>query len=114
MEDGPLYKILDASSWARVEAHVPWAEVDEADGFVHLSARSQVRETARRHFAGKRDLVLLTIDPDRLTPGTLRWEPSRGGALFPHVYGDIPREAVTREEPLEEGPDGFVFGAEIP
>ena len=114
MEDGPLYKILEASSWERADEHVPRAEVDERDGFVHLSARSQVRETARRHFAGRRDLMLLTIEPDRLVPGTLRWEPSRGGALFPHVYGDVPRAAVTRAEPLEEGPDGFAFGAEIP
>ncbi len=112
----PLYKILTAEQWARapVEARVPWAPVDEQDGFVHLSAVSQVRETARRHFAGQSALVLLAIEPARLSPGALRWELSRGGALFPHVYGDIPLDAVERVHPLEPVGEGFAFPPEVP
>ena len=114
MEDGPLYKILGAALWAEAQETMPWAPIDLMDGFVHLSARSQVRETARRHFAGQKDLVLLTVDPARLAPGTLRWEPSRGGALFPHVHGDVPRAAVVAVHPLPEVDGSFAFSAEIP
>lgn len=98
--DAPLFKILDREGWARADEIVPWAPVDRADGFVHLSAAHQVRETAARHFAGRDDLVLIEVLPDRLTAGTLRWEPSRGGDLFPHVYGDIPVAAVKQTAPL--------------
>lgn len=101
----PLYKILPAARWAEAEAlgRVPEAPVDVRDGFLHLSDGTQVHETARRHFAGQTDLVLITLDPARFTEETLRWEPSRGGALFPHVYGAVPLEAVLRVEPLEAG-----------
>lgn len=100
-----VYKIMAADLWARAEheARVPWAPVDVGDGFVHLSSSAQLAETARRHFAGQRDLVLLHIDPAKIPEGRLRWEPSRGGALFPHVYGDIPLGAVTRVEPMDDG-----------
>ncbi len=101
----PLYKILPAARWAEAEAlgRVPEAPVDLQDGFLHLSDASQVHETARRHFAGQTDLVLITLDPARFAPDTLRWEPSRGGALFPHVYGAVPLDAVVRVDPLPEG-----------
>lgn len=114
MEDGPLYKILDAALWDEARETMPWAPVDVADGFVHLSAGSQVRETARRHFAGRSGLVLLEVDPARLRPGTLRWEESRGGALFPHVHGDVPRSAVIAVHPLPEVDGVFVFPDGIP
>ena len=106
-----LYKILAASLWAEAasRAELPWAPADLRDGFVHLSGASQLRETARRHFTGQRALVLLTIDPARLDAGTLRWEPSRGGALFPHVHGPIPLEAVVRAEPLVPIEGGWAF-----
>lgn len=92
-EAGPLFKIYTAAQWAaRSEAELPWAPIDEQDGFVHLSARSQVRETASKHFAGQEQLVLVRLSPDRLPE--LRWEVSRGGALFPHVYGPISTDAV--------------------
>ena len=101
-----LYKILPRASWEQAADEVPWAPVDHADGFLHLSDASQVEATARKHFAGQSDLVRLAIDPDRLAPGTLRWEPSRGGALFPHVYGRVPREAVVEVRALPPiGPD---------
>ncbi|MCB9595174.1 MAG: DUF952 domain-containing protein [Sandaracinaceae bacterium] len=109
--EAPLYKILRAARWADADAlgRVPEAPVDEQDGFLHLSDATQVRETARRHFAGQRELVLVTLDPARFAPDTLRWEPSRGGALFPHVYGAVPLEAVLRVDPLEARGDDFVF-----
>lgn len=113
MSEPPLYKIMPASLWAQAQGTMPWARVDLEDGFIHLSAASQVRETARRHFRGQPDLLLLEITPSALHPGTLRWETSRGGAPFPHVYGDIPREAVVRVTPLPEGPEGFVFPSDL-
>ncbi|MGE3449628.1 MAG: DUF952 domain-containing protein, partial [Microbacteriaceae bacterium] len=96
----PLYKILPAARWATATDTVPWADVDTRDGFFHMSTREQLEETARRHFVGQSNLVLLAIDPSSLHPDTLRWEPSRGGALFPHVYGDVPRSAVIRVTPI--------------
>ena len=73
---------------------MPRAPVDVSDGFVHLSSAAQVEETAAKHFAGQTELLLLDVDETRLVPGTLRWEPSRGGALFPHLYADLPMSAV--------------------
>lgn len=100
----PLFKILSHDAWAGADAVIPWADVDLADGFVHLSAAHQVRETAAKHFAGRDDLVLVEILPQALTPDTLRWEVSRGGDRFPHVYGDIPLRAVGRTAPLSTLP----------
>jgi uncharacterized protein (DUF952 family) len=104
-----LYKILAQARWEARGEEVPWAEVDRADGFMHLSTAAQVRETARRHFAGRDDLVLVEIEAGSLPPERLKWEPSRGGDLFPHVYGAVPLAAVTRVEPLvlEDGVHRF-------
>jgi uncharacterized protein (DUF952 family) len=102
------YKIASAAEWEATErtgAH-PGSAADLQDGYVHLSTASQVRETAAKHFAGREDLVLLDVALDRLDAGTLRWEPSRGGALFPHVYGALRRSAVLRVRPLPPGADG--------
>ena len=104
MSSAPLFKILDADVWPTDDGAIPWAPVDVADGFVHLSAAHQVRETAARHFADRDDLLLVEILPDALPAGTLRWETSRGGDDFPHVYGDIPAEAVGRVVPLSTRP----------
>jgi uncharacterized protein (DUF952 family) len=103
-----LYKIMPASLWARAgaEGRMPWAPIDVADGFVHLSAASQVRETLRKHFAGQHDLVLIEVRADALTAGTLRWEISRGGALFPHVYGDVPLDAIAGVTGIAEDDEG--------
>jgi uncharacterized protein (DUF952 family) len=79
--------------------------VDRRDGFIHFSTATQVVETASKHFVGQSDLLLLSIDATRLGD-QLKWEPSRGGALFPHLYGDLDVAAVTRVEPLPLGPDG--------
>lgn len=95
-----LYKILRREAWEGREDSVPWSDTDRADGFVHLSGPDQVRATVKKWFSGQTELTVLEIDANRLAPETLRWEPSRGGQLFPHVYGHIPLEAVVRAEPL--------------
>ncbi len=84
-----LFKIVGAAEWGRAEAagRFEGSAVDIQDGFIHLSAAHQMRETAARHFGGRQGLVLVALAEDHLTG--LRWEPSRGGALFPHVYGAI-------------------------
>lgn len=89
-----IYKILTAEEWASRKGALPWAPVDIQDGFIHFSTAAQVEETARRHFAEELDLVLVRVEPSLIPEAALRWEASRGGALFPHVYGDVPLEAV--------------------
>ena len=93
----PIYKICARQEWqAACEAGVyTGAPVDVADGFIHFSTAEQARETAAKHFAGQSDLVLVEIDLSRLPREVLKWEPSRGGALFPHLYGDLPTDAAT-------------------
>ena len=89
------FKILTADQWAQFQADGVFhgAPVDLADGFIHLSAADQVQGTLDKHFAGQSGLVIAEIDLDAL--GSLvRWEVSRGGALFPHVYGDLPLSSV--------------------
>ena len=97
----PLYKVLSADLWQQAEAEGEFrgAGIDLQDGFIHLSAPDQVKETVAKHFAGQGELVLVTVDGDRLGD-SLKWEASRGGALFPHVYGVISMEAVQCVEPL--------------
>jgi uncharacterized protein (DUF952 family) len=98
-----IYKILDATEWATAQAggHVAGSADDRRDGFIHLSAADQVVETAHRHFADRSDLVLLTVDDAALGPH-LRWEESRGGALFPHLYGPLPVTAVMASDRLRD------------
>ena len=99
-----IYKLLAASEWAQAleQGSFAGSPYDHHDGYVHLSGPDQVVETAARHFAGRTGIVLLTVDPDRLGPA-LRWETSRGGALFPHLYGPLPLDAVTAVDPLPDG-----------
>jgi len=75
------------------------------DGFLHFSTASQIVESAAKHWAGKEDLILLAADEAALG-GSVKWEKSRGGALFPHVYGPIPLTAVTWSKRLPLGADG--------
>jgi uncharacterized protein (DUF952 family) len=98
-----IYKLLAATEWAAAETAGGFdgSEVDRRDGYLHLSGADQVVETAARHFAGRTGLVLLAVDPDRCG-GALRWEPSRGGALFPHLYGRLPLTAVVTARPVPE------------
>ena len=102
-----IYKICHASLWQVAEraGEFAGAPVDLADGYIHFSTADQVEETAAKHFAGRRDLVLVAVDADALGPA-LKWEPSRGGALFPHLYGKLPLRAVRWTKPLPRGPDG--------
>ena len=111
-----IYKILRPAEWAALDARgeTRGAPVDVDDGFVHFSIAEQLRETAARHFAGEEDLVLVAIEADTLG-AALRWERSRGGALFPHLYAPLRRDAVLWHAPLPLGPDGrHHFGRDIP
>lgn len=96
-----VYKLVPAALWRDAQAlgRFGGAPVDLEDGFIHLSSAAQVRETAARHFAGVADLLLLAVDTDMLGEA-LRWEPSRGGADFPHLYGPLPLAAVQSAAPL--------------
>ncbi len=101
-----IFKLCSEADWAECQrdGRLPWSPVDLRDGFVHLSAAHQVHETAARHFRGREGLVVLAIDPAALPSGALRWEVSRGGERFPHLYGDLPRAAVAwwAAAPLDE------------
>ena len=98
-----IYKILTAGEWSRFQAdgRFDGSAFDRTDGYIHLSSRDQVVETAARHFAGQLGLVLVTVDPGGFGD-ELRWEPARGGALFPHIYGTLPMAAVVRAEPVPD------------
>ena len=111
-----VYKICPRDLWREAESlgRFTGAPVDRADGFIHFSTAEQVAETAARHFAGQDDLLLVAVAADALGPA-LRFEPSRGGALFPHLYADLPLSAVRSVAVLHLGPDGrHVFPAEVP
>ncbi|MEV7985848.1 DUF952 domain-containing protein [Micromonospora sp. NPDC085948] len=96
-----IYKLLSTTEWDDALAAGAFAgsAVDRQDGFIHLSGGDQVVETARRHFAGATRLTLLSVEEERLGDA-LRWEPSRGGQLFPHVYGPLPVAAVVAAQAL--------------
>jgi len=102
-----IYKLLDAAAWRAAQAAGAFSgsAVDARDGFIHFSDAAQAQETARLHFQGAADLVLLTVDADALGPG-LQWEASRGGALFPHLYGALPVAAVIAWRAVELDADG--------
>src|SRR6478609_8082735 len=105
-----LYKISPAALWreAKRAGVFRGSEADRRDNFIHFSTAAQVAETAAKHFAGQSDLLLISVDAGRLG-SALKWEPSRGGALFPHLYGALTPDAVIRVEPLPLGPDGRFF-----
>lgn len=102
-----IYKIVSAAEWRAAEAAGVFtgAAVDHADGFIHFSTAEQARETAAKHFAGQSDLLLVAVDAARLGEA-LKWEVSRGGALFPHLYAPLALDAVSRVAPLPLGADG--------
>jgi uncharacterized protein (DUF952 family) len=113
---GVIYKISPEAPWREAERAGTFtgAPVDLADGYIHFSTGEQARETAARHFAGQGDLVLVAVDTDRLGEA-LRWEPSRGGALFPHLYAPLAMDAVLWVRPLPLGPDGaHLFPEDMP
>lgn len=110
-----VYKIVQTSLWqdARKKGVFEGAPIDLEDGFIHFSTRDQARETARLHFAGMTDLTLLAVDAGALGDA-LKFEPSRGGQLFPHLYAKLPLDAVLWERPLPLGSGGLhVFPEEL-
>lgn len=102
-----IYKILPAAEWtaAKAAGRFEGSAIDLADGFIHLSAAHQAQETARKYFSHLPDLMLLGMEEEAVGPG-LKWEPSRGGDLFPHLYGPLAVEAVDEARELPLGPDG--------
>ncbi|MES2343673.1 MAG: DUF952 domain-containing protein [Pseudomonadota bacterium] len=102
-----IYKILPRSEWTAAQGSGRFAGsgIDLADGYIHLSTGLQAAETARRYFKDIADLVVLEVETEGLSQA-VRWEPSRGGDLFPHLYAPLPvsEVAAVREAPL--GPDG--------
>lgn len=94
-----IYKIVTEEEWRAAEAKgcFEGSAVDLKDGFIHFSTAAQAPETASKHFAGMANLVLVAVDPAALD---LKWEPSRGGDLFPHLYGVLPLSAVKRVDEL--------------
>jgi len=102
-----IYKICPQALWREAEAAGLFngAPVDLQDGYIHFSTATQVRETAAKHFAGQADLVLIAVDGDVLG-ADLRWEASRGGDLFPHLYAVMPVSAVRWAKPLPLGAGG--------
>jgi uncharacterized protein (DUF952 family) len=102
-----IYKILPGQLWAEaLEAGVFMGSAhDLADGFIHFSTAAQMRETAAKHFAGQSDLVLVAVAAEGLADA-IKWEPSRGGDLFPHLYAPLPVSAALRVLPLPLDADG--------
>lgn len=103
-----IYKICPQALWREAEQAgcFTGAPVDLADGFIHFSTAGQARETAGKHFSGQADLLLVAVDGDRLGEA-LKYEPSRGGALFPHLYSHLDLGAVVSVQDLPLGPDGL-------
>ena len=124
MQVRTIYKLIKAAEWeaAWAEGVYRGSEQDQRDGFIHLSTAAQIAETARKHFSGASDLVLLAIDTDMIEKlhapqneggkagqsegSPLRWEPSRGGDLFPHLYALLPTAAVQSATPAPLADDG--------
>ena len=107
-----IYKICPASAWREAERRGVYlgSDDDKRDGFIHFSTAEQVAETARKHFFGQTGLFLIAVDADQLGDA-LRWEPSRGGALFPHLYGELDLGATTAVLDLRATSDG---GHDVP
>ncbi len=111
-----IYKICPDTLWREAEKagrRFEGAPVDLADGFIHFSSAGQVRETAAKHFSGQADLLLVAVEAERLGEA-LKWEVSRGGALFPHLYAPLDPAAVLWVRPLPLGGDGrHAFPADL-
>ncbi len=110
-----VFKILseDQVLALRRDGAFAGAPVDLEDGFIHLSAGHQVAATAEKHFAGQQGLWLVALEADELGEA-LKWEPSRGGADFPHLYRPIRLKDVAWVRPLRAGPDGrFRFAEDV-
>ena len=102
-----IFKILPRELWSKADVAGVFhgASIDLQDGFIHLSAPHQVRETANKHFAGQTDLVLAAFEADKLG-AALKWEVSRGGNRFPHLYAPLATASALWVRPLPLGADG--------
>jgi uncharacterized protein (DUF952 family) len=102
-----IYKILPRAEWAAAQAagRFEGSAIDRQDGYIHFSTATQAQETARRYFAGQADLVVLEIEGDDLG-SELKWEPSRGGDLFPHLYAALDASLVRAVEAAPLDADG--------
>ncbi|MCE2563677.1 DUF952 domain-containing protein [Komagataeibacter sp. FNDCF1] len=102
MTEHIAYKILSADEYGDLlhAGTFTGSPADVADGFIHLSTGEQVMGTLDRHFAGREGLMLVAVDLDLLAPALVRWEPSRGGQLFPHLYATLPMKAVVAACPV--------------
>ncbi len=111
MSELPLtaYKVLTGPQMDELEEADVFkgAPVDLADGYIHLSTAAQLTETVDKHFAGQDDLHVVAVDLEALG-GAVKWEPSRGGQLFPHIYGDLPLSAAVAYSPLHRDEHGTV------
>ena len=105
--DKTIYKVTTRALWDRgaAEGYLPYAPVDEKDGFMHFSTASQLRETLKLYFAGQDDLVLCAV-PVAAVEQDLKWEPSRGGALFPHLHARLPLAAIAAHHTIAVAGDG--------
>lgn len=109
-----IYKLLLAGEWAELNAKgaTSGAPIDVADGYIHFSTAKQVAETAAKYFADESGVMLLAYDSERLGEA-LKWEPSRGGALFPHLYRQLNLSEVLWALELPLGPKGHEFPEDL-
>lgn len=107
MQEEIIFHICRREEWEAAQARGGYtgSSQDLADGFIHFSSAHQVEASAEKHRRGQNGLLLLTVDTQDLGPA-LKWEASRGGALFPHLYGELPLSSVLRSDELPLGPDG--------
>ncbi|RZJ42179.1 MAG: DUF952 domain-containing protein [Brevundimonas sp.] len=103
------FKLVDRAEWeaARAAGAYAGSAVDLADGYIHMSSAAQLAETARRHYRGRTDLVLVAVDLTALGEA-LKWEASRGGDLFPHLFAPLPLSAAREERGLSVDADGVL------
>ncbi len=116
MTDEVIYHMCRADEWAAAQAAGTYggSSQDRADGFIHFSTRAQIRVSAAKHRQGQDGIVLLAVTTVPLGEA-LKWESSRGGQLFPHLYGPLPATAVLSAAPLKLGADGLhIFPAGFP
>ena len=105
--DSVIFKVLSVDQWkiAEDQGEFHGAAIDLSDGYIHFSTPEQVQETVAKHFAGQPDLMLIGVDPSKLGD-KLKWEPSRGGDLFPHLYSSLKLDCVVSVDELKLGKDG--------
>lgn len=108
MKAKTIYKICGSDEWdaARKNKRFTGAEIDLQDGYIHFSTAETVKETAGLHFTDRENLVLVAVDVEKLGDA-LKWEASRGGDLFPHLFADLTFDAVKSQSPLPLGKDGL-------